>query len=313
MRMPAVSKRSHTLAAVTGALLLTALAAPPGFAQDRDNSSSATPSGPIAPADTLAAGKIFPSTLVDYVHTQNHLQPDWNQGAIAAPLLPLAMMEGLTGHEKFFLGQLYCMGFKPNEAYAIFSDFADRDDWYGWLARQRLAIMDTRAFENFKRLEKNVMREQENFRLQPEYASIVGFGERSLCNHWSNNGDHDRAADFALETVKKAPRNAAYYSLELPRVCFGAFKASGRESEAFSAAEDVLDDLTKTLDRRARDAGDHTAYDPDLFENTIDDRWYGRSEIAPYNYINFKLEQMIGRLESFLACHRDGEEAACSG
>lgn len=310
--MPTASKKSHTLKAAIGALLLGALAAPETFAQGADNSNSETASGPTAPADTLAEGKILPSTLVDYVHMQNHLQPEWNQGAIAGPLLPLATVENLSEHERFFLGQLYFMAFKPNEAYAIFSELTDRDDWYGWMARQRLAIMDTRAFENFDRLKGNVIREQENFRLQPEYASIVGFGARSLCDHWTGNGEHDRAIEFALATVKKAPRDAAYYSLELPRTCFAAFEASGREDEAYSALEDVLKNLRKTLDRRAREVDSHSSYDPELFENTINDRWYGRSEMAPYHYINFKLEQMIGRLEGFLACHRDGEEAACS-
>ena len=142
---------------------------------------------------------------------------------------------------------------------------------------------------------------------------ISGFGARSLCDHWTGNGEHDRAIKFALATVKKSPRDAAYYSLELPRTCFAAFEATGRENEAFSVIEDVLSDLSKTRDSRSKDAGNHTEYDPELFENTIEDRWYGRSEIAPYNYINFKLEQMTGRLEAFLACHRDGEEAACGG
>ena len=221
----------------------------------------------------------------------------------------------MSEYEQFFLGQLYFMAFKPNEAYAIFGEFADRDDWYGWMARQRLAIMDTRAYENFERLEANVRHEQENFRRRPEVASasISGFGERSLCDHFTENGEHSRAIELALTSAQNTPRDAAYFSLELPRTCFAAFEAAGRENEAFSATEDVLEDLSKTFDRRSKDADNHTEYDPELFENTIDDRWYGRSEIAPYNYINFKLEQMIGRLEGFLACHRDGEEAACSG
>lgn len=306
-------KRSRTLAVITGALILYALAAPTGFAQDAENSSAEKASGPTAPADTLAEEKILPTTLVDYIHTQNHLQPDWSQSDIARPLLPLAKEEGLSEEEQFFLGQLYFMAFKPNEAYAIFGEFADRDDWYGWMARQRLAIMDVRAYENFERLEKNISHKQERFLPRPDYAAIGGFGERSLCNHWAENDDNDRAVEFVLETVKNLPRDAAYYSLELPRTCFAAFEASGREAEAYNALEDALEELTTTRDRRAREAGNYTAYDPDLFENKIDDSWYGRSRIAPYNYINHRLEQMIGRIKSFLSCHRDGEEAACSG
>ena len=268
-------------------------------------------SGPAEPAEAVNQKSVLPSTLVKYVHTQNYLQPEWDQQSIAWPLLPLAKTENLSDEERFFWGQLNFMSFKAEEAYEIFSEFKDRDDWYGWMARQRHAIMETRAFEDFEKLEKGVKYERKNFAFKPEFADITGFGERSLCTHWAETGEHDRAVKLAKETLAKTPRDAAYNTLYLAGTCFKSFSETGREQEAFEIGESVRQALSETLEARLADADSHPPYDPELFENIIDDRWYGRSQRAPYNFINYNLERMIEWYEAFLACRRDGDEEAC--
>ena len=272
---------------------------------------SASASGPSAPAETVAPDSALPSSLVYYIHAQNYLQPEWAQNAIAWPLVEIAREERLSDHERFFLGQLYFMAFKPNEAYAIFEDFAHRDDWYGWLARQRLAIMDTRAFENFERLESNLKATRKNFAFDPEFASITGFAERALCQHWGAQGEHDRVVDFALDAMKSTPRDAAYRPLYMAGVCFESFEKTGRQDEAFDIADDIRRDLKTTLRKRDKTGGRRPIYDPNLYENVIEDRWYGRSKLAPYNYATYQIEQLIAYYDRFLSCRRDGEASAC--
>lgn len=267
--------------------------------------------GPARPDESVAKQSSLPSSLVYYVHHQNYLQPDWEQKTIAWPLLELAQQEGLSDHERFFLAQLNFMSFEAQEAYDRFSAFKTRDDWYGWMARQRLAIMDTRAFEKFDRLEAGVAYEQENFDYTPEYASIIGFGERSLCTQWAKTGEHERAVNLAISTLNKTPRDAAYGTLFMPASCFGSFKELDREAEAFDLAQSIRDNISKSLAKREKEAKDHPAYNPDLHENRIENRWYGRSLIAPYNYQSYRMERLVQSLDGFLACNRDGDETKC--
>lgn len=267
--------------------------------------------GPAVPSESVDARSALPSSLVSYIHAQNYLQPDWSQKAIAAPLVDIARQDGLSDHERFFLGQLYFMAFMPDEAYAAFKEFAGRDDWYGWLARQRLAIMDTRAYENFERLEVNLNAERETFDFDPAFASITGFAERSLCQHWATQGEHDNAVDFAKSVIKTTPRDAAYGPLYVAGACFQSFRQTGRQNDAYSIAQTIRNDLTETLRARRKEADDHPAYDPALYENITDNGWYGRSLLASYNYATYEIEQLIDYYDRFLACNRDDKKDAC--
>jgi len=277
--------------------------APPAF----DNEAG----GPTRPADSVPEDSALPSTLVYYVHAQNYLQPEWDQQTIAWPLMALTRKTDLDDKERFFWGQLNFMSFKAQEAYDIFGEFTDRDDWYGWIARQRQAIMDTRAFENFERLERNVAYERENFAFDPEFASITGFGERALCRHWAANGEHERAVNLAVETINATPRDAAYRPLYLVGACFDSFEETERRQEAIELAESIRADMAAALKKREKDASNRPAYDPDLYENIIEDRWYGRSLLAPYNYTSHQIEQLISWYDRFLACNRDQQKEAC--
>jgi len=267
---------------------------------------------PAQPAESVPEHSVLPSSLVHYIHLQNYLQPEWDQQKIAWPLLDIARLQGLNDKERFYWGQLNFMSFKAQEAYEIFGEFVERDDWYGWMARQRQAIMDTRAFERFDRLEENLKKERRDFKIRPEFASITGFAERALCGHWAGAGEHERAVALARGAARSTPRDAAYNPLLTVTVCYPSFEATGQAVEAFALAEGIRADLQKALSKRLKTAGRHAAYDAALQENIIEDRWYGRSLIAPYNYQNYKLERMISRLDRFLACRRDGRDNACA-
>ncbi len=281
----------------------------PTLAQGDASAETKVVSAPTAPAASVAERSMLPSSLVYYLHAQNYLQPDWKQGGIAAPLLPFARIEGLDEHERFYLAQLNFMAFKGDKAYELFAEFTDRDDWYGWMARMRHAIMDARFFENFERLEQGVKNERRSFRFKPEFSDMPGFGERSLCAHWAETGEHDRAVKLALETMAQTPKDAPYGTLSVVEACYPSFKQTDREAEAFALAQAIVDDLTAALELRKPDQ--HPAYDATLYDNVIDDWWYHRSVQAPYNYQNHNYEQMIDRVENFLACQRDKVSDAC--
>lgn len=295
------------IAAIATSTLASSLT--PAAAQPSTQPAS---SNPTAPSETVADGTVLPSTLVNYIHTQNYLQPDWSQRDIAKPLIRLARTEGLNGEERFFWAQLNFMAFNARTAYALYEEFLDRDDWYGWMARQRYAIMETRAFEDFEKLEQGVSYERKNFSYAPEFASITGFGERSLCTHWAESEDHARAVKLAVDTIKNTPRDAAYGTLALAKYCFASFEKTGREAEAFSLAQSVRDELARTLEKRAKTADQHPAYDPELLSNRTNDGWYGRSLVAPYNHASYRIEKMIDMYDAFLSCHRDKDKTACS-
>lgn len=276
---------------------------PPKFTEDVG--------GPARPSESVPQNSALPSSLIYYVHHQNHLQPEWNQQEIAWPLIEIARTEGLDDYERFFWAQLNFMSFKANEAYDLFSEFIERDDWYGWMARHRHTIMDTRAFQNFERLEESIAIERENFTFRPEFASITGFGEQSLCFHWASEREHERAVSFAVETATATPRDAAYGPLYAMIACYSSFEETGREQEAFELAEAISNDLKAALAERNKTADQHRAYDPHLHENQVEDGWYGRSLIAPYNYQTYKMEQMVRRFDALLACRRDGQKEVC--
>lgn len=271
------------------------------------------PVAPTAPASSVAENSVLPSSLVYYIHTQNYLQPDWKQDDIASSLLPLARDEGLDDHERFYLAQLNFMAFEGDAAYEMFAEFTTRNDWYGWMARLRHAIIDARFYGNFERLEAGVEYERENFRFDPEFSDMPGFGERSLCGHWAEEGEHDRAVKLAIETLAATPKDAPYATLRVVEACFTSFEETGRESEVFSLAQSIVDDLKAALELRKAASNQHPAYDAKLYENIIEGWWYHRSVRAPYNYLNQKYQQMIDRLEKFLACRRDEVTDACAG
>ncbi len=270
-------------------------------------------SAPTAPAGSVTEGSVLPSSLVAYAHAQNYLQPDWKQDDIVSPLLPLARKEGLNDHERFFLAQLNFMAFEGDKAYDQFAEFTDRDDWYGWMARMRHATIDARFYENFERLERGVKYERKNFQFKPEFSDMPGFGERSLCAHWAETGEHDRAVELALATIAATPKDAPYGTLRLVAACYSSFEQIGREREAFELADSIVDGLKAHLKQRRSVEGQHPAYDATLFENIIDDRWYHRSVRAPYSYQNHNYQQMIKGIEKFLACRRDKVIDACAG
>lgn len=318
-----MQRQSHTFFSVSTSLRKAAIFLKTGCAIVAITTSAHAQSGvapkptgeigePAQPASSVPTKSALPSSLIYYIHLQNYLQPEWSQKKIAEPLVELAQRENLDNNERFFWAQLNFMSFKAQEAYDLFSEFADRDDWYGWMARQRLAIMDVRAFENFDRLKRNVEKERKEFIFRPEFASIPGFGERSLCAHWASEGKHKRAAVYAAKTVSSTPRDAAYGPLYAVLSCYPSFEETGRKDEAFKLAQAISSDLKETLSERYKIADQHSSYDPDLFENKVEDSWYGRSLIAPYNYQSYKIEQMIKQFDDFLACKRDGQEHACN-
>lgn len=268
--------------------------------------------GPTTPDESVTRHSALPSSLVHYVHQQRYLHPDWNQKEIAWPLLEIARQDETSIKERFFWAQLNFMAFEAQAAYDLFSALKDRDDWYGWMARWRLNTMDRRAFENYDRLERNVAYERENFAFNPEYASITGAGERHLCGHWAQEGQHQRAVDLAVTTIEKTPTDAAYGTLYLVNYCNPSFEATGKQQQAIDLAQAAQRGLTTTLSTLRKSAGQHPAYDPTLYENIKDDSWYRRSELAPYNYQVYKVEQMISWFDDFLACRRDERQAACS-
>lgn len=268
---------------------------------------------PARPAESVPHQSVLPSTLVHYVHLQYYLQPEWDQQQIAWPLLDLARTENLDDEERFFWAQLNYMSFKAVEAYDLFGEFAHRDDWYGAVARERRVNMDTRAFQDFERLQANVEEAAKKFDPKPEFAAFSGWGELSLCIQLGNRGEHERAADFTVQTVNGTPRDAAYGAFYMLERCFVSFEETGREQEALSLAAAVREDLKRSLAQRESQAGEHAAYDPRHYENVIEDAWYGRSTTAPYNYQSYKMKEMVGRFDALLACKRDGAEDACAG
>ena len=268
---------------------------------------------PSAPARPEAEGHMLPSSLVYYVHMQNYLQPDWSQKAIAAPLVAYARKEGLDAHERFFLAQLYFMSFDGDRAYELFAEFLDRDDWYGWMARMRHAIIDARFYENFERLEQGVNYERENFAFNPDFADMPGFGERSLCSHWAETGEHARALELAMKTIAQTPKDAPYGTLRVVEACYQSFEAMDRSGDAFELAEDIIAQMSAALQSRGSAEAQHPAYDEKLYDNIIEDWWYHRSKEAPYNYQSHNFEEMIARYEKFLACRRDKKTDSCPG
>ncbi len=278
-----------------------------------DDALTAVQSAPTAPAASVAAASVLPSSLVRYLHAQDYLQPQWKQDDIASPLLRMARTEGLNDHERFFLGQLNFMAFEGDAAYDMFAEFTDRDDWYGWSAREHHAIIDARFYENFERLERSVKNARENFGLKPEFADMTGFGERSLCWHWAEEGEHDRAIELALRTIAQTPRDAPYGTFRVISACYSSFEQTGRESELFELAQTIVDDLAAALMERKAVEDQHPAYDATLYENKIEAQWYHRSMLAPFNYQNHNYKKMIGGIEKFLSCRRDNASDTCSG
>ncbi len=292
-------------------IAMIALSALPAYAITQQ--TNPVQSAPTAPDSSVAVGSVLPSSLVYYLHGQNYLQPRWRQDDIASPLLRLARTEGLNDHERFFLGQLNFMAFEGDTAYDIFAEFTDRDDWYGWMARERHAIIDARFYGNFERLESAVKHARENFRFKPEFADMTGFAERSLCGHWAEEGEHDRAIELALSTIAQTPRDAPYGTFRVIGACYSSFEQTGREGELFELVQAVVDDLATALNERMAVEDQHRAYDATLYENKIEAQWYHRSVLAPFNYQNNNFEKMIGGMEKFLSCRRDNVSDACPG
>lgn len=254
---------------------------------------------------------VLPSTLVDYAHMEAFLNPDKVQNHIVAPLIQHALVENLSDHERFYLGQLYFMAFKPDDAYEIFGEFIDRDDEFGWLARQRRMIMEARAYSDIEAVRESVLFERRNFPFNPRHAVATGFGERTLCEHWVNIGEHNRAIDFALQTLSQTPFDAPYGTLYMIIHCFPSFEAQAREEEALSITRSVVEALVQELNKRKKSAQQYPEYDSSLFENIVQNRWYAKSKVAQYNYEIYKLDELIAALETRFSCTRLGDQSGC--
>lgn len=247
---------------------------------------------------------ILPSTLVDYAHMEALLNPGEAQNHIVEPLIQHALVENLPDHERFYLGQLYFMAFKPDDAYEIFGEFIDRDDEYGWLSRQRRMIIEARAYNDIEAVRASVLYERKNLPFNPRYAVATGFGERTLCEHWDKTGEHNRAIDFALTASRNTPFDAPYGSLYTIIHCFPSFEAKAREAEALLVVGPMLDKLSQERSRRESSRDKHPEYNAAMYENTIQDRWYARSKIAQYNYELKKFDELIDALRDRFSCVR---------
>ena len=278
-----------------------------------NDASVVVKSSPNEPADTVPEGSILPSSLVNYIQLQRYLQPDWSQDDIASPLLALARTEGLNDHERYYLGQLNFMAYEGDAAYEIYSEFAERDDWYGWMSRMRNTVIDARFYANFERLESSINYERENFQFKPEFSNITGYGESALCGHFIEEGEHGRAVDLALKTIARTPRDAPYITFRVISACYDSFKQTGREAELFELAQAVRDDLSLVYQERKAIDDQYPAFDATLFENKNDAGWNHKSSRAPYNFLTNNYKKMIDGLDKFLSCKRDNVAGACSG
>jgi len=245
------------------------------------------------------------------VHLQLHLHPDWAQADVARALEPYVRAEGLNAHERYFQAEFEYISFRADAAYAGFEEFADQDDWYGRMARQRRSIMEIRAFEDFEALELNVAAYHAEVTPSPEFLPGLAFGESALCTRSIAQGQASEAADYVVATLSALPKDAPYGSINLLWSCFAAFEQTERTAEVIELAETFRDGLGHALSARQAGAAEQPAYDAELFENQMHGRWWHRSLVAPENYLNWRFERVIGGIDRFLECRRDGIEESC--
>jgi hypothetical protein len=242
---------------------------------------------------------------------QRYLHPETDQQAFMAPLQPYVRTENLSEEERFYLADFYFFSLFAKRSYDAYAAFMDRTDWIGRTARVRRMAIEINAFQDFGALERSIRSYRAHYAPDPELGTSIGYGERNLCQHMASHGRDVAAVAFVLESIAASPRGTPASALSLLSACFDSFERTGKQQLAFDRATEARTALAARLASRANEASRHPAYDPLLFENVVEDQWYGRSSRAPYNYVNFRLQTVIRKLDDFLACRRDHVRSRC--
>ncbi len=259
----------------------------------------------------------LPSTLVQNVLLQMHLDPSTDRQVLASNLEGRSETVGLPRREQYFLGELHFLLLRGGPAFDVFSQVVEQgdSDWYGRRALERMMIIYDRARNDEEGLRRTIARYE---RLSPDITDLSGgfWGYSGLIRRYSEAEDHVQVVQLVRSVVRRFPPEYPFRVLTLPVTTYPSFEALGLEAEAIEMIEQITAAQWRTLS--AMGAVETTSADQaTIFEHNPRFNWiFFRPEDIPadpgqHPNLMTRLSANISANEAFLRCQSSDLAGAC--
>lgn len=156
-------------------------------------------------------------------------------------------MDNLNEAERFALGEVYFLNFKPREAFAAYEPFMDGTDMRARIAWHRNMQIQFRAFRQFDEVERMLEAYRAKFQPIPEDVWNGGRQIFNFAEKYDREGKHQAVVDVIMAEIERLPRNAPYRAFRLPAKHLKSFDAVGRGEEARELLQAIQNEMAEQL------------------------------------------------------------------
>lgn len=190
-----------------------------------------------------AEGELLPTDVL-YLSLKSMTEnPTMSRMEQVGPFFSRMKTEDLNDDEKFALGEVYFLNFKPKEAIAAFEPFMNGDGIRARIAWQRAIQIRFRSFKEVERAEEMVGEYRTKFK--PNKVDVWGL-ERQILNlagKYQQERNYQKAVDLITQELERLPKNTPFMAFRVP----GQFIKSFQETGNADLVEKLITEIQKGL------------------------------------------------------------------